>query len=218
MGSDSSSGASGAKGANGQAATAIFGMLAFGIVSMLFGLSQLPGPHGTPFDTAVLFPPLIWVTGGTVALSMLTLGGVALFLVGLVMMFKGHDAYWTVAFTGYGAFWIIWSTVSASASAHAATGYGTAGVAFVWLLFTLTFLISSFKHGWMTFLFYLALAISFLLLVVEYWQWGGGPTTTISGYELGAIGGFWIFTGFIAWYAATARLTEMNWGRKLPLT
>jgi len=217
MGSGSMSASTGAKATNGAAGTTIFGLLAFGIVSMLFGLSQLPGPHGTAFDVGIGFPAL-WVTGPVVAASMTTLGGLLLALVGLVMLFRSQDPFWAVSFTGYGAFWAIWSGVSSTTAAHLA-GYGTAGFAFVWFLFTLTFLINSFKRGWMTFLLYLVVAIGFILLVIEFWQWGGATTVApISGDELGAIGGFWIVAGILAWYAGTARLTELNWDKRLPFS
>lgn len=199
---------------NTNAGMSIFGLLAFGLVSMLFGLSQLPGPYGHGFDLPIAAN--LYVTGATVSLTMTTLGGVALFLVGIVMFLKSAEPYWAVAFTGYGAFWAILGTVATTAANYSTYGYGTAGFALVWMLFTLTLLISSFKHGWMTFLFYLVLFIGLALLVVEFWQWGaGGATTKISGDELGVIGGFWIAAGILAWYGGTSRLTELNWGRKL---
>ena len=220
-GSGSMSGAPDTK-ANETHGPAILGLLAFGMMSILFGLSQLPGPYGSGFDakTPVGFYT-IWTPGATVTASMGLLGGLVLVLVGLIILFRGWGTYWGVAFFGYGAFWAIWAGVSPVVNNHILYGFGTAGFAFVWLMFTLTFLLSSMKHGWMTFLFFLVLTLSYILLVVEFWQWGawanGHPpsATIIPGTELAAIGGFWILSGFLAWYLGTARLTEMNYGRKL---
>ena len=92
-------------------------------------------------------------------------------------------------------------------------GYGGAGFMIIWMLFTLTFLISSFKHGWGTFLGLLFLFVGIILLVIDLWQIGAG--NTISSGEKWAIGGEWIATGLIWWYGATAALTNHTYNRKL---
>jgi uncharacterized protein len=199
MGSDSSSGAPGGGMANKMASPAILGLLAFGMTAILFGLSQLPKPYGNGF-----------VGFAGVQDTELILGGLVLILVGLIALWRGH-LFWGTAFFGYGAFWASWAAVTTLTP-----GYATAAVAFIWLMFTLTFLISSFKHGWVTFFFLLFLFIGFILLVIEFWQWGsGGLTTKISSGESWAIGAIWIIAGFIAWYNGTAQLTEHTYGKKI---
>ena len=215
-GSSGMPGAPGGKMTSGTDGPTILGLLAFGLMSMLFGLSQLPGPYGSGFITKSTFAfNVIWLPGGTVTGSMITLGGVVLILAALLILFKGWGNFWGVSLFGYGAFWISWSGISPSLLNHVAFGYGTAGFAFLWVLFSLTFLISSMKHGWMTFIFFLVVTIAYILLVVEAWQWGAKPTTPISGFELGAIGGFWILAGIIGWYSGTARLAEYTYGKKV---
>lgn len=198
MGSDSSSGAPGGRMTNGWASPAVIGLLAFGLTIILFGLSNLPKPYGNGF---------VGFTGVTATEA--SLGGLILLLAGIIGMWKGH-LYWGSAFLGYAAFWIIWSSSAASAAVH---GYGGAGFFFIWLLFTLTFLISAFKHGWVTVAFYVLLFVGIILLLIEFWQMGAG--TKISSGEMWAVGGEWILTGLVGWYAATADLTNHTYGRKV---
>jgi succinate-acetate transporter protein len=185
---------SGAKTTNGWASPAILGFLAFGMTIILFGLSKLPKPYGNGF-----------VGFAGVPATEAVLGGAVLGLVGLITLWKGH-LYWGSAFLGYAAFWI---TLTESGT----FGYGSAGFAFIWLLFTLTFLLSSFKHGWGTFFFLLFLFVGFILLLIEFWQMGAG--TKISSGEMWAVGGEWIFTGLIAWYAGTADLTNHTYNKRV---
>ncbi len=221
-GSGSMSGAPDNK-ANETQGPTILGLLAFGMMSILFGLSQLPGPYASGFvNKTVIGAWTIWTPGGAVTASMGFLGGLILVLIGLIILFRGWGTYWGVALFGYGAWWATMASVApAPATTHVLYGFGTAGFAFIWLMFTLTFLFSSMKHGWVTFIFFVALTIAYILLVIEYWQWGawanGHPpsATIIPGTELAAIGGFWILSGFLAWYLGTSRLTEMNYGRKV---
>jgi len=216
-GSDSSSG-TGGKIASGTVGPSILGLLVFGMMSILFGLSQLPGPwgHGFSTKTAESLTVFFWLPTGVVTTSLGLLGALVLALVGFICLWRGVDTYWGTAFLGYGGFWIAWATIVPNMANHTAYGYGTAGFLFVWLLFTLTFLITSMKHGWMTFFLFVFLFISVILLVVEFWTFGAnGTTTTISGFELGAIGGLWIFTGFLGWYLGTARLAEITYGKKI---
>lgn len=200
----------------------ILGLLAFGLTSILFGLSQLPGPFGSGFVTKTIFGfNTVWLPATVVTGTMTTLGGIVLILLGLIMLFKAWNPYWGVAFFGFGAFWVAWSGISSTLADHTVNGYGTAGFAFVWLLFSLTFLITSLKHGWTTFVFYLVLTLGFIMLVIEFWQYAAWSSklplsaSIISGDELGVIAGLWILAGIIAWYAGTARLTELTYGRKV---
>jgi succinate-acetate transporter protein len=204
--SDMSSGAPGAKMTNGWMGTAILGALAFGLTAILFGLSQLPKPYSNGFVAA---------TGGNVATD-LTLGGLVLVLVGLIGLFRDH-AYWGAVFLGFGAFWISWSTTGQGLQGYVlAPGVGAfaiAGLAFIWLLFTLTFLISSMKHGWGSFFGFLFLFIAFILILVEAWTLGGA--NKVSSGEQWAVGGLWIFTGLVWWLKGTADLTNHTYGRRV---
>jgi len=194
-GMESSSGVPGSKSTNGWASPSIIGLLAFGMTTILFGLSYLPTPYSKGF-----------LTYGGVPSTELVLGGLVLIIAGIIALSNNH-LYWGSAFLGWGGFWASWSIVGGGAHA-----YGAAGLAFVWMLFTLTFLISSFKHGWVTFFLFLFLLVGFILLVVEFWQ--GGAGNSISTGEMWAVGGIWIFTGLIAWYLGTAQLTNHTYGRK----
>lgn len=200
---------------DGMVGPAVLGFLAFGLMSLLFGLSQLPGPYSNGFNVEFNVGLGLWATGATVTLTMTILGGLVLLLIGIIVFLKSGHPFWGSAFFGYGAFWLAWSTISGTTVNHTLYGYGTAGFLILWVLFTLTYLISSLKHGWTTFFFFLVVLISFILLVVEAWQWGSKPTSPIAGYELGVIGGFWILSGIIGWYAGTARLAEHTYGKKI---
>lgn len=205
-GSDSSSGVPGDKKTNEWASPAVLGMLVFGLTIILFGLSRLPHPYGSAFGSLT-----IPVFGG-VASTELYLGGLVLGLCGLIGLRVGHH-YWGSAFLGYGGFWFVIAVVGLGS-----LGYAMAGLAFLLFLFTLTFLISSMKHGWGTFLFFLLLFVGTILLMIEFWQAGGLPwfdNSKISAGMMWAVGGEWIVTGFVAWYGGTAMLTNQAYGRKI---
>jgi uncharacterized protein len=203
MGSGSSSGGMGSKMTSGWASPAILGLLVFGMITMLLGLLLLPKPYGNGYEA---------IAGG-----IFTFGwwiGIALGLIGLMSYLQGHQ-YWATAFLGYGIFWVAWSYANVTGG-YLNSGFGVAGLMFIWLMFTAALLISSFKHGWGTFFSFLFLAIGFILLIVGFWQMG--PTlliTKISAGERWAIGGELIFTGLVWWYNGTAQLTEHTYGRRL---
>ena len=125
------------------------------------------------------------------------------------------------AFVGYGAFWLAFTFMlntyaPGAISAGTPILWGIAGFAFMWLLFTFTFLINSPKHGWGIFLIFLFLFIAFILLVVKFASLAAGQTTFTG--DNGAnwlVGGEIIFDGFLAWYVATADLTNWNYGRRI---
>ncbi len=222
MGSSGMSGPSGVRAMSDSDGATIIGMLAFGITAILFGLGQLPGPFGSGFVTKTSIGLwTLWIPAGAVTVTMSTFGGVVLLLIGLIMLFRAWSPYHAVAFIGFGAFWIAWSSVVGTVADHTVNGYGTAGFAFVWLLFSLTFLITSLKHGWGTFFFHLVLSLAFVMLTVEFWQYGAWASKAvpsagiISGDELGVIAGLWILAGVLAWYAGTARMAELTYGRKV---
>jgi len=192
---------------------AIIGLMGFGTTTMVAGLSNLPAPYSNGFVNN-------WVVYGMA----LAFGGTAQFAAGLVALRKGN-VFAGSAFVGYGAFWIAFTLMLVEFTGQipgpvGATGviyYGVAGFAFIWFLFTLTFLINAPKHGMVLTGVFLFLTIAFLLLTVKFWQIAanGGNPSVISTGEGWAVGGEIFFTGLLAWYLATADLTNWNYGRKV---
>jgi len=195
------------------ASPSVVGLMGFGTTTMIAGLSNLPDPYDNGFYHN-------WVVFGMA----LAFGGVAQLIAGLIALRKGN-LFAGSAFVGYGSFWIAF-TLMLSSFVNIPLGaptaepylYGVAGFAFIWMLFTFSFMINSIKHGWgITFVF-VFLFISFVLLVVKFWSlaadgansmfYGGGSANWI-------VGGIIIVTGVIAWYVATAILTNWNYGRKV---
>jgi uncharacterized protein len=192
------------------ASPAVVGLMGFGTTTMLAGLSNLPAPYGNGFVNN-------WVVFGMA----MAFGGTAQFAAGLIALRKGN-MFAGSAFMGYGAFWwaftLMLYTFSSVVPATNGTAflYGVSGFAFVWMLFTLTFLISAPKHGWGIFMVFLFLFIAFILLVVKFASLASGSTTFgVNGSANWAVGGEIIFDGLIAWYVATADLTNWNYGRKV---
>jgi len=186
------------------------GLMGFGTTTMIAGLSNLPAPYSNGFAGN-------WVIFGMA----LAFGGAAQLIAGLIALRKGN-LFAGSAFVGYGAFWIAFTLMLTSFAGAAtyptAALYGVAGFAAIWALFTFSFMINSIKHGWgITFVF-VFLFISFILLAVKFWNLaanaGGGPFSG-SGGDNWFVGGMIILTGFVAWYVATAVLTNWNYGRKI---
>jgi len=194
---------------------AVVGLMGFGTTTMIAGLSNLPAPYSNGFAGN-------WVVYGMA----LAFGGTAQFAAGLVALRKGN-VFAGSAFIGYGSFWIAFTlmlTQFVGQSGISATNpvpifYGVAGFAFIWMLFTLTFLINAPRHGMVLTGVFFFLTIAFLLLVIKFWQIASNiastPTYTIPTAEAWVVGGWIFFTGLLAWYLATADLTNWNYGRKL---
>ena len=194
---------------------AVVGLMGFGTTTMIAGLSNLPAPYSNGFAGN-------WVVYGMA----LAFGGTAQFAAGLVALRKGN-VFAGSAFIGYGAFWIAFTlmlTQFVGQSGISATNpvpifYGVSGFAFIWMLFTLTFLINAPKHGMVLTGVFFFLTIAFLLLVIKFWQIASNiaatPTYTIPTAEAWVVGGWIFFTGLLAWYLATADLTNWNYGRKV---
>lgn len=175
------------------ASPATLGLMGFGTTTILAGL-QSGG----------------W-TGANSLLSMaIFFGGIAQIIAGLIGLRKGNMFAGT-AFLGYGAFWLAFNWMLTSTGALDL--YSVAAFTFVWFLFTLTFTINAPKHGVGIVLVFVTLLIAFLLLTWEFYTLAGG--TTIAKSTLQAIGGEIILTGLLAWYVATADLTNWNYGRKV---
>lgn len=178
----------------------VVGLLGMGLTLMLIGLSLLPAPYSAGFGG-------FWAANPTASLF----GGLVLILIGLLALYKGHQ-YWGSAFAAYGAFFITWVATTGSATS-AVRFYGLAGFTFVFMLMTLTFLVSSMKHGWLTFILFLLFFVTTILWLVNDWMTAAG--NTISSGQMWANGVFTILTGLIAWYMATAHLTNWTYGRKV---
>ena len=195
------------------ASPAVVGLMGFGTTTMIAGLSNLPTPYSTGFAGN-------WVVYGMA----LAFGGIAQLIAGLIALRKGN-MFAGSAFMGYGSFWIAFTLmlnvfVTAQAT-NPAIFYGIAGFAFIWMLFTFSFLINAPKHGWGILLVFLFLFIAFILLVVKFYSLAGctpvGNCGTFAANAAAnwAVGGEIIFDGFLAWYVATADLTNWNYGRKV---
>ena len=190
---------------------AVVGLMGFGTTTMIAGLSNLPAPYSNGFYQN-------WVVFGMA----FAFGGAAQLLAGLIALRKGN-LFAGSAFVGYGAFWIAFTLMLSSFSAvpiaaNAPIFYGVAGFAFIWMMFTFTFFINSFKHGWGITMVFLFLLIAFALLVAKFWSLAsnpGGSPFLGTGVDNWAVGGVIIFDGFLAWYVATAILTNWNYGRKI---
>ncbi|MGC2359127.1 MAG: acetate uptake transporter [Thermoplasmata archaeon] len=188
---------------------AVVGLMGFGTTTMIAGLTNLPAPFSNGFANN-------WVVFGMAA----AFGGTAQFVAGVIALRKGN-VFAGSAFIGYGSFWLAFTLmltqfVSQAGTTAISSGvifYGVSGFAFIWMLFTITFLINAPKHGWVLTGVFFFLVIAFLLLVIKFWQIGQGDT--LSTGESWAIGGEIFFDGLLAWYLATADLTNWNWGRKV---
>ena len=194
------------------ASPAVIGLMGLGTTTMLAGLTNLPTPWGAGFADN-------WVVYGMAVFF----GGLAQLIAGFVALRKGN-MFAGSAFVGYGAFWLAFTSMLspifggfvAGSPAGTPVFWGVAGFAFMWLLFTFTFLINSPKHGWGIFLIFLFLFIAFILLVVKFASLAAGQTTfNADGGANWAVGGEIFFDGFLAWYVATADLTNWNYGRKV---
>lgn len=192
------------------ASPATVGLMGFGTTTMLAGLGFLPKPYGGDF-----------IGTWTVLGMALFFGGIAQFLAGIISLRKGN-MFAGSAFVGYGAFWLSLtflltsgpSTVGGILGAGlGANLYGVSGYMFIWMLFTVTFLINSMKHGWGIFFVFLFLTVAFILLGIYFFMLGGGHVPS-NGQDW-ATGGVTILTGLTAWYVATADLTNWNYGRKV---
>ncbi len=200
------------------ASPAVVGLMGFGTTTMIAGLSNLPLPYGAGFGNITGGSP---ITGNWVVFGMaIAFGGIAQLLAGLIALRKGN-MFAGSAFVGYGSFWLaftlminVWLIPAATAGSSVA--WGVAGFSFIWMLFTFTFLINAPKHGWGILLVFLFLFIAFILLVVKFASLASGSTTFApDGSANWAVGGEIIFDGFLAWYVATADLTNWNYGRKV---
>jgi len=197
---------------------AVVGLMGFGTTTMLAGLSNLPLPYGAGFgNVGGNGITGNWAVYGTA----IAFGGLAQLLAGIIALRKGN-LFAGSAFVGYGAFWLAftmtlngWFTYVSGVPAVPAL-YGLAGFSFIWVMFTFSFLLNAPKHGWGILMVFLFLFIGLILLTVKFWSLASGSSTfDPSGSANWAVGGEIIFDGFVAWYVATAQLTNENYGRRL---
>jgi uncharacterized protein len=188
------------------ASPATLGLFGFGLTTMIAGFSNLPAPYASA--TAV--------SNGTVFPMAMAFGGACQFIAGAIALRKGNMFAGT-AFTGYGAFWWAFTLFLLWDPASGISLYGVAAFTFVWMLFTLAFLINAPKHGWGIFMVFLLLWIAFILLTVKFWILAGSstPATAISNGFAWFIGGEIFATGAMAYYVGLADLTNWNYGRKV---
>jgi uncharacterized protein len=200
---------------------AIIGLMGFGTTTMIAGLTNLPAPYSNGFAGN-------WVVFGMA----MAFGGTAQFAAGLVALRKGN-VFAGSAFVGYGSFWLAFTLMLTQFVGQAGTAaigsgvifYGVAGFSFIWFMFTLTFLINAPKHGMVLTGVFLFLTIAFLLLVAKFYTLASNASGCMSAFGCGpfaannaanwGVGGEIFFTGLLAWYLATADLTNWNYGRKV---
>jgi succinate-acetate transporter protein len=175
------------------ASSATLGLLGFGTTTILAGLN-IGG----------------WIGAGAVLAMAIFFGGIAQVIAGLIGLRKGN--MFATAFLCYGAFWLAFNWMLTSAVVPADL-YGIAAFMFVWFLVTLTFTINAPKHGIGVTLVFVTLLIAFLLLTWQFYSMAGG--TILSKGTLQGIGGEIVLTGLLAWFVATADVTNWNYGRKI---
>ena len=198
----------------------VVGLMGFGTTTMLVGLANLPQPYGGGFGNVAGAGPTTanWAAYGTA----IAFGGIAQLLAGIIALRKGN-LFAGSAFMGYGSFWLAftlmmngWTAGAFGVVGNPGAYYGLAGFAFIWMLFTFTFLINAPKHGWGILMVFLFLFIAFILLVVKFYSLAAGQTTfDVDGAANWAVGGAIIFDGLMAWYVATAEMTNSNYGRRM---
>jgi uncharacterized protein len=176
------------------ASSATLGLMGFGLTTILAGLTV-----GA------------WIGAGALFSMALFFGGTAQIIAGIIALRKGNMFAGT-AFTSYGAFWWAFVWVNTTYATYA-NHYDASAFFFVWMLFTLTFLFSAWKHGIGVFLVFLTLWIAFILLTINAWETAAG--SPLSKGVMQGIGGEIVLTGLLAWLTATADLTNWNYGRKL---
>lgn len=175
------------------ASPATLGLLGFGMTTVLAGLNVGE-----------------WIGAGAVLSMAIFFGGIIQIIAGIIGLRKGN--MFATAFLCYGAFWLAFNWMLTSAVVPADL-YGIAAFMFVWFLVTLTFTLNVTKHGFGLTLVFVTLLIAFLLLTWDFDTKAAG--TAIAKSTLQAIGGEIVLTGMLAWYVATADLTNWNYGRKL---
>ncbi|MEU8513095.1 acetate uptake transporter [Kitasatospora sp. NPDC048722] len=160
------------------------GYLALGLTLLAYGLLSTGILKGTGAGDAAHLAHVV--------------GGITLFVAGLWQL-RGGEGFTGTAFTSLGAFWATWS-VAGGASKNAAGLF-----LLLWALLALTLTAASWGAGLYNRAVYGLLTLS--LLVAAIGAFGGhGSLTKLAGWVAA-------LSGLIAWYGATARLSNGKWGR-----
>jgi succinate-acetate transporter protein len=162
------------------------GYLALGLTLLAFGLLRTGVVSGAGTKDA-----------SSIALFV---GGITLFLAGMWQLRRG-DAFTGTAFAGLGAFWATWS-----AAVDGTAGKNAAGLfLLLWALLALTLTAAGWHSGRLSQGVYGLLTVALVLLAIATWASSDG---------LGKAAG-WVaaVSGLLAWYTATAALTNGTWGR-----
>ena len=171
----------------GNTSTSTLGHLALGLTLLAFGIGHTGAVDG--------------VTAADAVSLALYVGGIALFVAGL-LAFRSGDGFAGTAFAGLGAFWFTWGTgAGAPASDHAAGLF-----LLLWALFALTLTVGASGRGLLGKGTYGLLFLALLLLGLGQFADSG---------VLGKAGGwFAAAAGLAAWYGATAALA--HWPTSVP--
>lgn len=165
------------------------GHLALGLTLLAFGIG-----HTGAFDG---------ITAASAVTVALFVGGITLFVAGLVE-FRGGHAFNGTAFAGLGAFWFTWGTVADDGGGISADAAGL--FLLLWALLALSLTLGAAGGGQLAQVMYGLLCVSLLLL-------GIARFAEVS--VLVKIGG-WVaaLAGLLAWYGATAAWAK--WPTALP--
>ncbi|WP_371479335.1 acetate uptake transporter [Kitasatospora sp. NBC_00315] len=160
------------------------GYLALGLTLLAYGLLSTGILSGTGAKDAATLAHLV--------------GGLTLFIAGL-WQFRSGEGFTGTAFTSLGAFWAVWS--GAGGAGKNATGL----FLLLWTLLALTLAAAGWNSGLFSRAVYGLLALSLALSAIGVFAGSGG---------LGKFAG-WVaaVSGLVAWYSATAALTNSGWGR-----
>lgn len=136
--------------------------------------------------------------------------GGALQAVAGIWEFANHNTFGAVAFCSYGAFWMSFWYLSTATKLGSDASKGIGLYLLAWAIFTCYMTIASFRTNLFVFLVFVALALTYIALVLGAWV-GASPWNYIGGY-LG------IITALLAWYASFATVTNFTFKRTvLPL-
>lgn len=131
----------------------------------------------------------------------LFVGGITQFIAGMWEFYRG-SAFTGTAFASLGAFWVTWSAASGAAVAAEVTGL----FMIMWALLALSLAVAGWQSGAVAQTAFGLLTVSTLLFGIAAFAGNTG---------LGKAGGwFAVVAGAVAWYGATASLTNATWGRQ----
>ncbi|MFF2044700.1 acetate uptake transporter [Kitasatospora sp. NPDC058170] len=176
--------ATGAQNARSGADAGNLGYLALGLTLLAYGLLSTGIFSGAKAGDAASLTHL--------------LGGLTLFIAGLWQLRAG-EGFTGTAFTSLGAFWATWSVAGGA-------GKNAAGLfLLLWALLALSLTAAAWQSGLFSRLVYGLLTVSLALSAIATFTTTGG-LAKFAGWVAAA-------SGLVAWYWATAALTNSGWGR-----